>query len=433
MKSRRSAWRNWSKTVEADPSRIERPADAEATQAIIRDALAHGSRVRPVGNGFSASGIAVSPEIAVDVTALRGLVRVDAEAGLATFLPGTTLGEAMAALEDVGLAFESSTRNVDVTLGGIIATGGHGWGHGYGPISSFLTEMKLVTGTGELITVSARKNAELWSAARINLGALGIMTELTFRVVPAYTAKVTERLENFLAFTDKLEERMAGAHHVQASWRPHTGRIAVTRAMHVPHQASGAIRPGKVTASGQDFRSQLRIGVGRVVPALVPTLNRLANVFNTSRMLEGEPQAALASRPEVPVSTLEYSVPIAATGAVLRELDRAIERQRLAVPSEVFVTTTAPDDAYLAQSYGREVGNISVRMPSSMNSGAYFACAEEIFIDYEGLPHWAGAHTLRAEEIAYVLPRFGDFLSVRHRLDPNLMFTNPYLERVLGE
>lgn len=433
MKSRRSVWRNWSRTVEAEPTRVERPADAAATLAVIRDAIAQGQRVRPIGNGFSASGIAVSPEIALDMTALRGLVRVDAQAGLATFLPGTTLGEAMASLEDVGLAFESSTRNIDVTLGGIVATGGHGWGYGYGPISSFLTEMKLITGTGELLTVSARKNPELWAAARINLGALGIMTELTFRVVPAYTAKVTEQLENFLAFTDKFEQRMAGAHHVQASWRPHTGRIAVTRAMHVPHQASGAVRPGRVTASGQDFRSQLRIGLGRVVPALVPTLNRLANVLATSRILEGEPQAALASRPEVPVNTLEYSVPIAATGAVLRELDRVIQRKRLAVPTEVLVTTTAADDAYLAQSYGREVGNISVRMPSTMNAHEYFAAAEEIFIDFDGLPNWASAHTLRAEEIAYVLPRFGDFLAARHRLDPNLMFTNPYLERVLGE
>lgn len=426
-------WTNWSRTARATPARTERPTAADEVAALVAGARERGERLRPVGSRFSASGLAVAPEVAVDMTAMRGMLRVDPERGTATFLPGTTLGEAMAALEDVGLAFANPTRNIDVTLGGVVATGGHGWGRGYGTISSQLEEVELVTGEGRRMRVSARRNAELWPAVRIGLGALGIMTEVTFRVIPAYSARVSERMESFRGFLDDYAETMASADHVSATWRPHTGRVAVQRGVREPHQASGAIRPGVVASSGQDFWSSVRIGIAKAAPAVVPTLNRISNVLHSPLKRKGSPAAALAARPAVPTATLEYALPIDRVPAVMRELDEIIARRRLSVPSEVLLTTTAPDDAYLATSYGREVGNIAVRMPSAMDPRPYFAAAEELFIDHGGLPHWASAHTLTADEIAYVLPRFGDFLAVRHRLDPELMFTNDHLRRVLGE
>lgn len=426
-------WTNWSRTARANPVRVERPADAAEVRALVRGALERGERVRPVGNRFSASGIAAAPEVALDMTGLRGMVRVDPEARTATFLPGTTLGEAMAALEDVDLAFANPTRNIDVTLGGVVSTGGHGWGRGYGTISSQLVEVELVTGAGERLRVSERRNGELWPAVRIGLGALGVLTELTFRVVPAYSAVVTERLESFRGYLESFERTMASADHVAATWRPHTGRVAISRGTRQEAQATGAVRPGVVAASGADFWSSMRIGLAKAFPGAVPTMNRLSNVLHTATTRRGAPAAALATRPKVPNATLEYALPVGRVASAMLELDEAMARRRLSVPSEVLLTTTAPDDAYLATSYGRRVGNIAVRMPSSMDPGEYFSVAEEIFIAHEGLPNWSSAHTLRAEEIAYVLPRFGDFLEVRHRLDPELVFTNGHLRRVLGE
>ena len=51
---------------------------------------------------------------------------------------------------------------------------------------------------------------------------------------------------------------------------------------------------------------------------------------------------------------------------------------------------------------------------------------------FGGRPHWGKMHFQDAASLTRLYPRFGDFLAVRDRLDPDRVFTNSYLERVLG-
>ncbi len=51
---------------------------------------------------------------------------------------------------------------------------------------------------------------------------------------------------------------------------------------------------------------------------------------------------------------------------------------------------------------------------------------------YGGRPHWGKMHNRDAESLRATYPRFDDFVAVRDRLDPQRVFGNAYLERVLG-
>ena len=64
---------------------------------------------------------------------------------------------------------------------------------------------------------------------------------------------------------------------------------------------------------------------------------------------------------------------------------------------------------------------------------AYFEAVEQIMLEHGGRPHWGKLHTLDAAQLRERYPRFGDFIDLRDRLDPERRFTNRYLDRVLGE
>ena len=64
---------------------------------------------------------------------------------------------------------------------------------------------------------------------------------------------------------------------------------------------------------------------------------------------------------------------------------------------------------------------------------AYFGGLEPILRAHDGRPHWGKVHTRTAADLAPAYPRFEDFLALRDRLDPDRVFANAYLRRVLGD
>ncbi|MDG4801040.1 D-arabinono-1,4-lactone oxidase [Micromonospora sp. WMMD980] len=72
------------------------------------------------------------------------------------------------------------------SIAGATATGTHGTGLGFGNLSTQLTGVRLVTGTGEVLEIDAERNPDLLPAARLSLGALGVVTQVTLDVQPRY-------------------------------------------------------------------------------------------------------------------------------------------------------------------------------------------------------------------------------------------------------
>jgi len=58
---------------------------------------------------------------------------------------------------------------------------------------------------------------------------------------------------------------------------------------------------------------------------------------------------------------------------------------------------------------------------------------ESVMRAHDGRPHWGKLHTRTAADLAPAYPRFEEFLALRDRLDPDRLFANDYLRRVLGD
>lgn len=426
-------WNNWSRTARATPSRIETPTSTEALVDVVRRAVKAGERVHAVGGGLSSSAIAAAPGVMVDMRGLRGLRRIDREAGTATFGAGTRVAEAAALLEAEGLALVNPTSNTNVTLAGSAATGSQGSSLRLPSASSQLVEVELVTGNGDVMLVGERQNAELWPAVRLSLGALGIMSEVTVQTVSSHRVIVDETVGPFRATIDGALQRASSADYVSLRWLPHTNRVAVRTAVREVGAGFDDPEPGALAAGAARLREGLRVGFAKSFPALVPTLNRaVAAVHGGGRDVTG-PIGSLAPEPAVPYATLSYAFPVERGRDMMFALRDLIDGYGFRVPYRVLMTFAPGDDAYLSNSYNRATATIGLAMPSAIDPRQYFHAAESVFLENGGLPHWGTYHTVRAAEFAHVMPRFGDFRQVRHRLDPDHRFGNAYLERVLGE
>jgi FAD/FMN-containing dehydrogenase len=119
--------------------------------------------------------------------------------------------------------------------------------------------------------------------------------------------------------------------------------------------------------------------------------------------------------------------------AALREARRAIEASAWRISFPVEVRVVPADDVPLSTAYQRDTVYLAFHTHRDAEHAAYFDAMERIMLDHGGRPHWGKLHSLGAAELADAYPRFGDFLALRDRLDPDRVFANNHLRRLLGD
>ena len=162
------------------------------------------------------------------------------------------------------------------------------------------------------------------------------------------------------------------------------------------------------------------------------SIARLSSKALSARTYTDIPYRVFTSPRRVRFVEMEYAVPRAAVTEVLRELRTTIDRSGLRISFPVEVRTAPADDITLSTASGRDSAYVAVHMVKGTPYQAYFTAAERIFTAHEGRPHWGKVNTRDAEYLARVYPRFGEFTALRDRLDPDRLFQNDYLRRVLG-
>jgi len=433
--SDRRVWRNWGGTESVIPERVVRPCGRDEIAAVIAQARADGSTVKPVGSGHSFSAVAVAPGIQLDMSAMRGLVAVDTEAMQVTLRAGTTLQQIPGLLAPHGLAM-ANLGDVDAqTISGATSTGTHGTGVRFGGISTQIVGLTLVTGTGEVRTVDSGQS-QLLSAAALGLGALGVITEITLQCVPAFALQAIERPEPVDKVIESFLDNVEAHDHHEFFWFPHTG-YALTKTntrMPIDTHRSG---PGKLRRYvDDDLVSNHLFGamcaLGARFPAVVPKFNSLAGNVLSARTYTDTSTRVFVSARNVRFREMEYAIPLERVPQALGEIRRVIETRGHRVSFPVEVRAAAADDLMLSTASGRRSGYIAVHRYHGDPQDQYFDDVERIMVAHGGRPHWGKMHTQSSAHLRSVYPRFDEFLSVREELDPDGVFENPYLAKIFG-
>jgi L-gulono-1,4-lactone dehydrogenase len=453
----RREWRNWAGTAAAIPARWCQPRNETEISAAVKDAAAAGLRVRALGSGHSFTPVAATDGLALDLSSWTGIVAADTRTGMVTVRSGTTLRELNSALGGLGLAM-ANLGDIDAqTLAGALSTGTHGTGVRLGGLATQVEALDLVLADGSLVSCSATTRPELFAAARVGLGALGVITTVTLRCVPSFALAADERPVPVDEVIEQFDSLAAANDHFEFYWFPYGPNALVKRNNRLaPPGAPASARPVPAASAGLpppphdpgampdwrrfwEFEVMENAGfgalcrIGRAVPRLVPSLNRFSSAALSTRSYTDVCHRVFVTPRRVRFVESEYAVPRESVTDVLAELRRAVPRLADPVMFPVEVRVAAADDIWLSTAYGRDTGYIAIHQYVGLPYRAYFEAFESIVAAVAGRPHWGKLHSLDAERLRRLYPRFDDFRRVRAEVDPEARFGNPYLTRVLGQ
>ncbi|MEV4703630.1 D-arabinono-1,4-lactone oxidase [Actinoplanes sp. NPDC049316] len=423
-------WHNWGGNQQSVAAGILMPGSAEEVAALVKEAVAGGRRVKAVGSGHSFTGIAVADDQRMLLHRLAGLVAVDGD--LVTVQAGMPLHRLNAVLAEHGLAMPNLGDIDRQTVAGAISTGTHGSGQAYSTLASTVEAVTLVTGSGEVLRIDS--SSELFPAARLGLGALGVLVEVTLRCVPAFVLLADERPMPLPEVLAGLDEQIAANDHLEFYWYPYTDRAQLKRNNKVP-VSDRPLSPFRSWLDEEFLSNTVFQGackLGQKIPAIVPTVSAVAARALTARTYTDRSDRVFCTSRRVHFVEMEYEIPREALSEALSALPRIIERLPFKVQFPVEVRFTGPDDIWLSHGYGRDSAYIAVHQFSGSPYEPYFQAFEAVCEPLGGRPHWGKLHYRNAESLRRAYPRFDDFVAVRDRLDPGRVFTNPYLDRVLG-
>jgi L-gulono-1,4-lactone dehydrogenase len=426
-------WRNWSGELSCTPVRVERPVNTLEVATAIERAAAEGRRIRPVGAGHSFTPIALTDEVMLDLSGMDALLHVDRDRRRVRVQAGIRLGVLAEQLVARGLAFEN-LGDIDVqTLAGAMATATHGTGAELGNLASQVDGVQFVDGHGRIHELTPQ-DGDRFLAARVGLGALGVITEVTLRVLPAYTLRGEDRVEPLGEVLDSFHDRVAAHRHFELFAFPYSDRV-LTRTNDVvqaspqpPSPASAWVQDRLLTTYGLEVISR----AGRRVPAAIPRLNRLVSRLGGSRPRVDHAHRIFASPRDVRFTEMELALPRDASVPFVREVLALIERERFPVNFPIEVRTAAGDEALLSTAHRRDSCYVAVHNFVGLPADDYFAAVWELAQPHEPRPHWGKRHPATAAELAPRYPAWDRFARVRADLDPSGRFANDHLDRVLG-
>jgi L-gulono-1,4-lactone dehydrogenase len=423
-------WSNWAGNQQCAPAWVEHPAGAAALADVVKSAVVAGRRVKVVGSGHSFTDIAVTPPDAVQVVLDRctSVLSVDRAAAQVTVEAGITVAALNRALAEMGLALPNLGDIAYQTISGAISTATHGTGVRLGGLATQVMGLELVAADGSVVS-----DDEVVAVGRVGLGALGVLSTVTLQCVPAFRLHAVEEPMRFSVLLDDLDRHVDENDHFEFFYVPHTDWALTKRNNRTEEPVGGMPRwrhvRDKVVMENVAFGALCRLG--RLRPAWIPRLNTA--LPSSGRVEYVKPSHEVFASPRwVRFTEMEYSVPRDAAVEVLRRVRSYIDSSGLRISFPVEVRFTAGDDIPLSTAYGGERCYIAVHVFKGMPWEQYFRGVEDVMRSVGGRPHWGKMHYRTAEDLAPVYPEWDRFQALRRRLDPDGVFANPYLDRVLG-
>lgn len=427
-------WKNWAGNQITNPVTLNQPRTEAQLQKVVFDAAKAGQRVKAVGAGHSFTGIALAEQQLIDLSKYCELVEIDSVNQKVTVQSGMQLSVLNIILHQHGLAMPNLGDISYQTIAGAISTSTHGTGVKLTGIAAQVSSLRIVLADGSCVDCSALTNSELFDCARVGLGALGILSTVTLQVVSAFNLAVIEQPMRVDELLENLDHHIAANDHFEFFWVPHTGWALTKRNNRTlePAKPMGKMSHWYSKTLMENYAFGAVCMLGRAKPRLIP---KLAKALPSSGRNEYSDSSykVFASKRIVKFYEMEYAIPRNACAEALNRVRRLVSDSGFFLNFPVEVRFTAPDEIPLSTASNRESAYIAVHIYKGMDFVPYFKAVESIMNSYQGRPHWGKLHFQNAESLAPKYPKWDIFQSVRDQVDPKRVFTNLYLETVLGK
>ena len=423
-------WQNWSESVSCNPAATASPRSVDELVQLVADCGRSGRRLRVAGSGHSFTPLVASDDLLVSLKNLTGLDEsVGPARDRATALAGTRLKELGQALFDHSLAMENLGDIDEQSLAGAISTGTHGTGTRFGSIATQVIALDLVTADGSVVECSEESNRDLFKAAQVSLGALGVLARVTLRVLPSYRLRRQSRRALLDDCLSNLEKYKHENRNFEFFWFPYSSYCQIKFLNQTTEP------PTRINRWSRVLENRVFLGLSewcRLMPGMCRSISRFSAWSIPSVTEVNYSQLVYPTPRLVRFQEMEYNLPAEHFADAIREIRECIQRNKFDVHFPIECRFVHADDIWLSPATGRDSCYIAVHMYRGMPYQKYFAAIEEIFQQHEGRPHWGKLHTMNAGRLAAAYPRWEDFKRLREQTDPKGIFLNPYLETLFG-
>ena len=385
-------WKNWSGKLSAEPQRIVQVGTVDAIRSELFAARDGGWSVRTAGTAHSHYPLLPTNGVILDTRPLSGLVSVDAEAMTATFRAGTKIHACGRPLLEHGLGLLNQGDIDQQSVGGAIATGTHGTGVELGSFSSAVTELSVLLVDGSVVTCTPDCEPGLFEAARLSLGAVGVVLEVTLQVREAYRLEEQRWLEPLESVMERIDELVTATRHFEYFWYPGQDR-AICKSIDITEE------PGRYPLGDEG--------------------QRLAWGFEV-----------LPNQRLDPHTEMEYSIPTEHGPLCVAEIKNLLSSNYPDVLWPIEYRTVAADNVWLSPARERATVTVSIHEDVERDETAYYKDAETVFRAHGGRPHWGKVHYLSGEDLAADYDHWQDWWRVRDEVDPTGVLLNDALRKL---
>lgn len=423
-KDGRLLWRNWSGIQNAYPQTRSAPQNEQELADVLKTAPAP---VRPVGAGHSFTALVPTSGALLTLDRMSGVVAHDEQAMTATVRAGTRLGDLGPALAKIGQEMPNLPDINKQSLGGALGTATHGTGRAFKAIHGEVTALRLVTPRGEVMECGRTKNAEVFDAARVNLGAFGVVSEITLQNRPLKRVLKRTTAHQLDAIMEDWPNLIGQHRNVEFYAIPFTGLAALIT-------VDETDRPVSPRGPDTDVDAVMELKKLRDLTGFLPGVRRslAQSAFKDAPADEAvdEGWKLLSNERPVRFNEMEYHLPLEVQMTALREVIAAIEKHRADVFFPIEARVIDADDAWLSPFHGRVSGSVAVHAYYKDDYSFLFEIVEPILRKHGGRPHWGKLHSLKYQDFAALYPRFKDAAEMRATLDPEGRMLNDHLRTI---
>ena len=443
LKTRSSnTWSNWAGNQTSNPLSIKKPRNEQEVVGIVKEAKKRGLKVKVVGSGHSFTAIAVTDEVLISLDEIVDIRDVDFENSTVRVGAGIKLCDLNPILQRSGLALPNLGDIVYQSISGAISTSTHGTGLEFKTIAEAVCGMRIVDGEGSVVECDTQQNSDILHAARVGLGALGVITEVTIQCVEAFNLHAVEEILPIGEVTNNFDHWSTTTDHIEFFWMPNTDKALLKRNTRTleepprPRNKRHALKRRWNRFKNEEIKQNFLFGtmnhLGKIAPPLVPKFNSMVAGESGRAEYITTSYEVFASPRRVRFYEMEYAVPVESGIEAFQRVVQLIGDLDHYISFPVEYRVLGKDSIPMSTASDRDSAFIAVHVFRNTSFDKYFQGVEKIMADYDGRPHWGKLHFQNHETLSKIYPQWETFQNVRALMDPVGIFSNPYLDKVLG-
>lgn len=451
----------WAKTYHSFPELYIQPHSTEEIRKIVNLAQRCRRRLVVVGCGHSPSDLTCTSSWMVNLDRYNRILKVHTDANRVVMQAGIRLRDLIAQLRDNGMAMPNLGSIDNQSIAGAFATATHGSSTKHGILSQSVLSLKIMLADGREVACSSDENLDLFRAALVSLGALGIITEVTFQAIPAFRLRWSQTLHPLDRIVAEWEKGLwAQSEFTRIWWLPYKKKAIVWRG----DKTDEEIRPPPSswwTGTLGFHAYHVLLYISTWFPRILPYLEKFVlsvqygfthDGAHTSAVQEG--QTGLLMNCLYSQFVNEWAIPLEKGPETLKRLSAWFHGdQKMAgipydskgiyihAPIEVRVTDTSTNTRprpYLDNTVpdGPTLYlNATLYRPYNTDPPChkrYYEAFEWLMKEMGGRPHWAkNFSSVSKRQFHTMYPLMEDWLRVRHEVDPGGLFIGDWHRRYL--